>query len=156
MFQAASRIRLRSGSKPARPYICRLIILMRLTLPSTAAGAVRHGQAVDDGCVVALQSGGEGVQWGWVVGADLFDPSVELFAVKTGHHLGESRDVFASGGQVRAVGEYQFELDLLIGAAAVGMAQHPRGYLADLRRPHRDSRGTSSGRNGWRWSRTVP
>jgi hypothetical protein len=34
--QAAWRMRLRSRSKLARPYICLLIILMRLTLPSTA------------------------------------------------------------------------------------------------------------------------
>jgi hypothetical protein len=32
---AASRTRLRSRSNLARPYICLLIILMRLTLPST-------------------------------------------------------------------------------------------------------------------------
>jgi hypothetical protein len=79
---------LRSRSKPARPYICRLIILT-VDGALDGPGAVRHGQAVDDGGVVALQSGGEGAQSGWVVGADLFDPSVELFAVKTGHHLGE-------------------------------------------------------------------
>jgi hypothetical protein len=34
--QSASRTRLRSRSGFARPYICRLIILMRLTWPSTA------------------------------------------------------------------------------------------------------------------------
>ena len=34
--QLAKRTRLRSSSKPARPYICRLIILMRFTDPSTA------------------------------------------------------------------------------------------------------------------------
>jgi hypothetical protein len=34
--QRVSRIRLRRRSNLARPYICRLIILMRLTLPSTA------------------------------------------------------------------------------------------------------------------------
>ncbi len=33
--QAASRMRLRSRSNLARPYICLLIILMRLTVPST-------------------------------------------------------------------------------------------------------------------------
>jgi hypothetical protein len=33
--QAAIRMRLRSRSNFARPYICRLIILMRLTVPST-------------------------------------------------------------------------------------------------------------------------
>jgi hypothetical protein len=31
----ASKVRLRSRSNPARPYICRLSILIRLTLPST-------------------------------------------------------------------------------------------------------------------------
>ena len=34
-FHALARICLRSRSKFARPYICRLIILTRLTLPST-------------------------------------------------------------------------------------------------------------------------
>ena len=34
--QLARRTRLRSSSNPARPYICRLIILMRFTDPSTA------------------------------------------------------------------------------------------------------------------------
>ena len=34
--QAASRTRLRSRLKPARPYICLLIILIRFTLPSAA------------------------------------------------------------------------------------------------------------------------
>jgi hypothetical protein len=34
--QWASRTRFRSRSNPARPYICRLIIFMRLTPPSTA------------------------------------------------------------------------------------------------------------------------
>src|SRR6266851_6794232 len=36
MHQSASRTRLRSRSGFARPYICLLIILMRLTWPSTA------------------------------------------------------------------------------------------------------------------------
>ena len=34
-LQVARRTRLRSNGKVARPYICRLIILVRLTLPST-------------------------------------------------------------------------------------------------------------------------
>ena len=48
----ARRTRLRSSSKPARPYICRLIILMRFTDPSTAPELCFQSEAVEHGVVV--------------------------------------------------------------------------------------------------------
>src|SRR6266508_2609254 len=59
----ARRTRLRSRSNFARPYIWRLSILIRLTLPYSS-GPVGHRLQVTS------QTGGEGVQVGQVVGVD--------------------------------------------------------------------------------------
>jgi hypothetical protein len=61
-----------------------------------ATGIVGHGQPVDDGGVIVSQAGGERVQGREVVGVDLGDPVVEVFAVQAGEDLGELGDVVAS------------------------------------------------------------
>ena len=69
-LQVASRTRLRSNGKLARPYIWRLSILSRLTLPSTTPETPGQGEPVDHGVVVVPEIAGEGVQVGLVVGLE--------------------------------------------------------------------------------------
>lgn len=49
---AGLRILLRSRSNVVRPYICRLMVLIQFTVPSTAPGAVVESEAGGDGVEV--------------------------------------------------------------------------------------------------------
>ena len=62
--QVASRTRSRSSGKLARPYVCRLSILIRLTLPSTTPEFQGRVSPVDHGVVVVPGAPGEGLQVG--------------------------------------------------------------------------------------------
>jgi hypothetical protein len=69
-----SRIRLRSRSKLARPYIWRFEHLDAVDVALDRARAVRQAQAVDHGVQVALEPGGEGVEVRELVGLHSGDP----------------------------------------------------------------------------------
>lgn len=57
---------------------------------SDDAGVPGHGEAVEDGLLVAFDAVGEGVQVGLVVGADGGEPVVEAVAVQAGEDLANS------------------------------------------------------------------
>jgi hypothetical protein len=67
------------------------------------AGVLGHGEAVEDGLLVAFDAVGEGVQVGLVVGVDGGEPVAEAVAVRAGEDLGELGDVAGARVQVRAV-----------------------------------------------------
>src|SRR5689334_19695156 len=126
--------RLRSRSKPARPYIWRLIILILLTVPSTLPEFQCGGKAVGDGLLVVADAGGEGAQAGLFVGFDGGEPGFQVAAAGAGgHHLGEGGDVPGERIDVRAAGADGLDLSLLVWLEVVGAGQQPAGDLTGLR-----------------------
>ncbi len=105
------------------------------------AGVPVHGEAVEDGLLVAFDAVGEGVQVGLVVGVDGGEPVVEAVAVQAGEDLGELGDVAGARVRVRAVlpGPGEFLLFLVVVVVRVG--EDPAGQVAGLGGP-----GTAAGR----------
>src|SRR6266568_9108699 len=125
--------RLRSRPKPARPYICRLIILIFYVDGALdLAGTPGEGEPVDDGLLVVADAGGEGAQVGLaVIGFYDGEPCFQVLAAgPPGHHLGEARDITGQGLDVRAAFGDLAELFLLFWAQAIGAGQQPAGDLA--------------------------
>ena len=141
--------RLRSRSKPTRPYIWRLIILILLTVPSTLPEFQCRVRPLTDALLVVADAGGEGAQPGLLVGFDGGEPGFEVAAAGAGgHHLGECGHVPGERVDVRAAGADGLELGLLAWLEAVGAGQQPAGDLAGLRdRRSRAGRGEAC-RNG--------
>jgi len=127
--QAARMTRLRSRSKLARPYIWRLIILIRLTLPSTAPELWGRVRPLSTAAWFLSEPGGEGAQVGLVIDLGGGDPGVEAVAVAAGEDLGELGDVACEGIQVGAAGPHVFELDLLVFVQGGGVAQDPARHV---------------------------
>jgi hypothetical protein len=83
------------------------------------AGAVGLGESAGDGGEVLADAGGEGVQFGLVVGFGTFEPADEfLFAGAFGHHLGEAGHVAGESVQLCAVAAQVGEQLLLAGSRA--------------------------------------
>jgi hypothetical protein len=85
----------------ARPYICRLIILMRLTWPSTGP-VVAQRESIGDRVVVAANTHRERAQLGSVVGLHRGQPVVEPVAAQAGDHDREPADVLGEPIQLWA------------------------------------------------------
>ena len=130
-----SRTRRRRRSKLARPYICRLIILMRLTCPSTAPELWARVRPVADGVVVGFNAADEGVQFGLVVDLDRRDPRVEVLAVAFGEHLGEGCDVDGEPIQIGTGLPNVLQGRGFAVVEGVGVAQDEVGDLAAPRWP---------------------
>ena len=116
--------RLRRRSRLARPYICLLIALTRLTLPSVGPELWRRvSPAVTAGQVLA-DPGGEGVQFGLVVGFDALEPGGQLlFSGAFGHHLGEAGHMPGEAVELGAVAAQAGEQLLLAGVEVFGPAK---------------------------------
>ena len=99
------------------------------------AGVLGHGEAVEDGLLVAFDAVGEGVQVGLVVGLDGRDPVVEAVAVAAGEDLGELGDVAGEGVQVRAACPGLGELVFLVVIEVVRVGEDPAGQVAGLGGP---------------------
>jgi hypothetical protein len=85
-----------------------LIILIRLTWPSTTPELHRKCEAGGDGYEIAFEAVDEGVEVGQVVGADRLDPLRELVALELDEHLPERGDMPREGIQFGAAGEDGF------------------------------------------------
>ena len=97
------------------------------------SGAVGQGEPGGDGREVLADPGGEGVQFGLVVGFDSFEPAGEVsFAGAAGHHLGEAGHVPGEPVQLGAVRADLGEHLLVAGVKVLCAAQQPAGDLADL------------------------
>jgi hypothetical protein len=125
---------LRSSGKPARPYIWRLSILP-VDIAFDDAGVLGHGEAVEDGLLVAFDAVGEGVQVGLVVGVDGGEPVVEAVAVRAGEDLGELGDVADARVQVRAALPGPGEFLLFPVVEVVRGGEDPAGQVAGLGGP---------------------
>jgi hypothetical protein len=97
------------------------------------AGAIRQGEPGGDGVQVVADAGGEGMQFGLVVGFDAHQPAGQvLLPGAFCHHLGEAGHVLGEVVQLRAVAAQVGQEFLLAGVEVLGPAQQPAGDLADL------------------------
>jgi hypothetical protein len=119
----------------ARPYICRLIILMRLTLPSNApelwgrvmpaVTAARSRRRVRANAASAGR-----VSAGFHRG----DPGRETVAVELDQEAGEVADVGGQSVRSGLRGQDAFQRGVVVGVEPVGPGHDPPAGLADGRR----------------------
>src|SRR5580693_9071160 len=137
--------RLRSRSKPARPYIWRLIILILLTVPSTLPEFQCRVRPLMTACWSLRMPTAKERRPAWSsastaasqVSRSRLPVRAVIISAKCGHVPGKRVDV-------RAAGADDLELGLFVGLAVVGAGQQPAGDLAGLRDcPVRAGRGGS-------------
>ena len=110
------------------------------------AGTVGQGERGGDGGEVLADAGGEGVQFGLVVGFDVFEPGGQVVLPGAlGHHFGEAGDVAGEAVELCAVAAQLGEQVLLAGVEVLGAAQQPAGYFSDLQCFRREGRGVGAG-----------
>lgn len=125
---------MRRSSKLARPYICRLSILILVTVPSTFPLLQGEAETVGDGFLVTADAVGEGAELGEVAGFHGGEPCLKfLLACPAGHDRGEGPRVACEGVQVRAASQDVGELVLAGGGEAVGAGEEPAGDMAGRR-----------------------
>jgi len=105
--------------------------MSRLTLPSTTRIS-GHGEAVEDGLLVAFDAVGEGVQVGLVVGVDGGEPVARRFAVRAGEDLGELGDVAGARVQVRGSAPGPGRVSSFPVVEVVRGGEDPAGQVAGL------------------------
>ena len=93
--------RLRSRSRLARPYICRLIALSRFDVAFGRPGTVGQAQPGGDSGQVLADPGGEGVQFGLVVGVGALKPAGQFLFSGAGQAASRVITVAATVGGVR-------------------------------------------------------
>nr|WP_234477518.1 hypothetical protein [Streptomyces sp. MBT65] len=95
------------------------------------AGVPACTQALEHGIPVLLQTGGEGMQSGRVLGADGDDPAFEVLTGAGLKDLCEAADVLVEGLQLRAVGRQGDDLLAFSVGQLLGVPHHPAGDPAD-------------------------
>src|ERR1039458_7992117 len=111
--------RLRSRAKLARPYICRLIILILVTLPSTAAELQGRVSPLVTACWSRRMPLAKERSSGW-----------SSASTAAGHHLGEATHVAGQDVQLRAAVLHASQLCLLVVIKGGWAAEQPAGDLA--------------------------
>lgn len=118
---------MRRRSNPARPYICRLSILIRFTCPSTAPELLRQSQSIQDRSVVGFEPSYKTMQLRQIISRDGRHPQVQSFPKASGEHLRERLDMSCSYFEVWAAGEDLPPPDLLVvGEVVFGVAASTR------------------------------
>jgi hypothetical protein len=112
---------------------------------SGRAGVAGQGEASGDGGEVLADVGGEGVQFGLVVGFDVVEPAGEVFAAgASGHHLGEAGDMPGEAVGLGAVAA-QFGEQLLRSPCPLVLVWPQNGAVMSMQsRPWPDVPGLTS------------
>jgi len=90
-----------------------------------SAGVPGLGETCNDRGEVALEAGGEVVQFGEVVGLDVVDPLRKTFSLQMDEHVGEGPDVAGERVQFRTMGEYGRQDRAVLFGEIVGVSGDP-------------------------------